>query len=88
MFGPCKVCLEKDKRIADLKEQITSLNLQLIPTPLTKHYELEQDYVMEGGGEAIGYTPVSISAEDQKTKDEQAALIQLEHDQMLSGATW
>lgn len=86
MFGPCKVCAEKDKRIADLKEQIKSLNLQLIPTPQTRRYEMEQDFVMEGGGDEVGYTPVSISAEDQKTRDEQAALLQYEADAILSGS--
>lgn len=86
MFGPCKVCAEKDKRIEDLKEQIKSLNLQLIPTPQTRHYEMEQDYVMGGGGEAIGYTPTSISEEDQKARDERVMLIQQEQDAILNGS--
>lgn len=86
MFGACKVCLEKDKRIADLKEQIKALNLQLIPTPQTKYYEMEQDFALSGGGEETVRTPTSITAEDEKQRDERLALIQLEQDQILSGS--
>lgn len=86
MFGTCKVCLEKDKRIADLKEQIVALNLQLVPTQQTRHYEMEQDFVLDGGGDEVHPTPTPISEEAQKSRDEQLALIQLEQDMLLSGS--
>lgn len=50
----CKVCPEKDIRIAELKEQVAYFKSLLHPTPQTRRYELEesieQDMVLEGGG--------------------------------------
>lgn len=83
----CKVCAEKDARIADLKEQIKAQHSQIVPEPKIKHYELEQDYVMNGAG-SEELTPPSISSESQEAEDKEKALIQLEYDQILSGSTW
>lgn len=85
MFGPCKVCAEKDKRIDDLKEQIQALKLIITPSTKVSHYEVEQDILLSGGGEEERPKPISDEA---KTKaDEQLRLIQLEESMILSGDT-
>lgn len=55
MFGkPCKVCFEKEARIAELKEQIAYFKSILNPSPQARTYALleerEQDDVLGGGG--------------------------------------
>lgn len=86
MFS-CKVCKEKDARIADLKEQIKAQHSQIVPEPKLRHYELEQDYVMDGGG-TEELVPQTIAQVDQEKIDQEKAAVQLEYDQILSGSTW
>lgn len=47
----CRVCIEKDLRIKDLKDQIADLKNQLNPPPRVQHYELQQDMLLNGGNE-------------------------------------
>ena len=44
MFGPCKVCLEKDARIADLKTYIKSLE-KLVLFPNSSKTEIPEVHV-------------------------------------------
>ena len=78
MFGRCKVCEEKDKRIADLKEQ---LKVYTQPTPRINKYELQEDLVLSGGGDEIA-DPAEEEAERIK-----AFNIQRESDMLFSGNT-
>lgn len=83
MFGPCKVCAEKDKRILNLEDQILYFKSVLHPEPKTKKYEMETDFIMDGGGREQLATP--ISQEAQAKMDEQLQAIQDEQDKILSG---
>lgn len=83
----CKSCSEKNLRIEDLKEQIHFLRLQLNPPPRLSKYEIEEDYMLNGGNEEQT-SPAPIDDEANKTNQEQLAAIQLEHDQIMSGSTW
>lgn len=75
----CKVCLEKEKRIDEFKEQIAYLKSLLAPTqPVTK-YELESDNLMNGGG---AETIASEHSEEEAAKELE---IQIEHDRILAG---
>lgn len=49
MFGPCKVCVSKDARIADLKEQIAHLRGLVFPVhgPLPT-VSLQADSILSG----------------------------------------
>lgn len=47
----CKTCIEKESRIADLKEQISYFRSVLNPPPRISKYELEETVVMNGGGQ-------------------------------------
>lgn len=86
MFGPCKVCLEKDKRILDLKEEITHLRAVLNPPPRINKYEMEQDYILDGANEPQRDLPTPISEEDRKQQEEKQLAIQREYDAILSGS--
>jgi hypothetical protein len=83
MFGPCKICIEKEQRIAELKEQVSYFKTVLHPEPTMKKYEMETDFVMDGGGREQLATP--ISQEAQAKIDEQIQAIQEEQDKILSG---
>lgn len=50
MWGKCKVCAEKDRRILDLKDQISVLRRQLLPVNSSNPTvtSLEMDGVMSG----------------------------------------
>jgi hypothetical protein len=82
MFGHCRVCDEKDKRIADLKETIADLKLQLNPPPRPiPTYEMETDFTLDGAGrEAL--TPNSVKEENQITETER---LNREQDAIFSG---
>lgn len=83
----CKVCLEKDKRIADLKEQISQQRLLLNPPPRVNHYEMEQDFITNGATQEELAAPTPINSEAQRKLYDQMAAIQLEQEQMLAGDT-
>ncbi|GAC1502123.1 MAG: hypothetical protein NVS1B10_06760 [Candidatus Saccharimonadales bacterium] len=78
VFGNCKVCEEKERRIADLKEQIAHYRLVLNPPPRINRYELEEDVLLNGGG----HESVSIDAEAEAKEN---ARIQRESDLIFSG---
>lgn len=51
MFGTCKVCQEKDRRILDLQEQISTLRSMAFPSPMQIHVpqvQLEADKMLSG----------------------------------------
>lgn len=54
MFGKCKCCEEKEKRIAELKEHLSYFKAVLHPEPKARSYrietEMETDMVLDGGG--------------------------------------
>lgn len=82
MFGKCKVCEEKDKRILDLKEEIGNLRLTLNPPPrvATLRYELEQDNILNGANGETITSPVDIEAEAKEN-----LRLQSEQDAILTG---
>lgn len=79
----CKVCAEKDARIADLKEQLKIYQAQLIPEPKIRHYEMEQDYILDGAN-AEQLMPIEQEAANQDTELQDA--IQHEQDMILTGS--
>lgn len=83
----CKVCLEKDKRIADLKETILHQRQILNPPPRVNRYEIEEDFLMNGGNAEELPQPNTINAEAQAKIDEMQAAVQLEREMMLGGDT-
>lgn len=86
MFGKCRVCEEKDKRIQDLKEQIRFNQSQLVPTSPVSHYELENDFISSGGGEEQIVPPSQLQVEANKKLQEELEQIQHEQDSILSGS--
>ena len=78
----CKVCLEKDLRIVELKEQIAYFKNILNPPPRINKYELQEDLIMDGGGQEI------IPIEDavvEKAKAIEAEEARREEDRILTG---
>lgn len=75
----CKICIEKDKRIEDLKEQILNLRLTLNPPPRINKYELEETVVMNGGGQQV------VTQEDLEAEERENEKIQRESDFIFSG---
>lgn len=82
MFGNCKVCIEKELRITELKEQITYFKSVLHPEPRARTYqleqELEQDMVLDGGGKE------EVDLEAEAIENER---IRREQDVIFSGNT-
>ena len=48
MFGPCKICIEKEKRIAELKEEVEFLRAMLLPNSNGKIVNLEANNILSG----------------------------------------
>ncbi len=59
----CKICKEKDERISELKDQITYFKSLLNPAPRINKFELQEDLLLEGGGQETDPTPVDEEAE-------------------------
>lgn len=76
----CKICAEKDIRIADLKAQVEYFKSIIHPTPQVRKYEmeesLEQDMVLDGGGKE----EIDLEAEEKENRR-----IQAETDFIFSG---
>lgn len=81
MFGKCKICLEKDVRISELKEQISFLRSIAYPKPYSPLVTLEANRILDGANSEILEVDTSDNKDLQK-EFEQAAL---EHDLILSG---
>lgn len=65
MFWNCKVCLEKDKRIVDLKSQIAHLQelvKQYTNTAYPKAVEIEANQILSGANTFVE----SLGHEEQK----------------------
>lgn len=80
MFFKCRVCEEKDKRIADLKAQLlqqTNLLQSVISPQYSKAVELEANRALEGLG-----TPQVDLNEDQK---EQISAVERQALELLTG---
>lgn len=71
MFGKCKACEEKDKRIADLKSQIDFLQLLSQPQEKieNKTVHLEANAILSGHQEQI------ISYEDEEVIAERERIL-------------
>lgn len=80
MFS-CKVCIEKDKRIAELKEQIQFFKNMLSPPEKPKQYEMvaEEDALMNGGHNG------DESEVDYTAEEAENARLQAEVDFIYSG---
>jgi len=48
MFGPCKICIEKEKRIEELKEEVEFLRAMLLPNSNGKIVNLEANNILSG----------------------------------------
>jgi len=76
----CKICVEKEIRISELKEQVAYFKSVLHPEPKARRYELaeerEQDMVLDGGGK----DEIDLEAEEREN-----ARIQKESDFIFSG---
>lgn len=83
MIFKCRVCAEKDARIAELKEQITYFKNLLNPPPRVSHYELETDRIMNGAGQETEQV-VAVDEEAERLENER---IQREQDMIFSGNT-
>lgn len=75
---PCLVCIEKNARISDLKEQLKHFQTILNPPQRINKYELEETAVMNGGGQEID--PATLEAEEKENSK-----IQQEVDAFFSG---
>lgn len=81
MFFKCKVCNEKDQRIAELKERIAFLEYYIQPTkadPLP--YAIEAQKILEGS-----MAPVIDLSKPSKDKLDEMRKIKMEEEKMLSG---
>lgn len=88
MFGKCKVCSEKDKRIADLQEQILHLRELCVPQSNPYNEPLvsrEADATLSASTEMLT-VPASQEKEVQEYKkaQEEDEIIS-ERDRLLSG---
>lgn len=88
MFGKCKVCLEKDRRIADLHEQILHLRSLAIPQSNPYNEPLvnrEADATLSASTEILT-VPASQNkeVEEYKKAQEEDDIIS-ERDRLLSG---
>lgn len=78
----CRVCEEKDRRISDLKDEISHLRVTLNPPPRPAEirYEMEADNLLSGGNTEKIKTLADIEAETAET-----ARLQKEQDSLLTG---
>lgn len=76
----CKVCIEKDARISELREQVKYFRSVLNPEPKVNKYEFEADNLLNGGGTETITSVIDVEAE-QKENDR----IQREQDAIFSG---
>lgn len=79
MFGPCKICKEKDARIYDLKSQLETLR-KLVFTPTSASsipvLSLEADRILSGSDESTSLTKAQIEEMNE---------IESERSRLLSG---
>lgn len=78
----CSVCKEKDARIADLKETISAQRLQLNPPPRINTYEMEENYLLQGGNEEQASPEVQTVT---KEKAEELRAVAQEQELLLGG---
>jgi hypothetical protein len=80
----CKVCAEKDRRIADLQEQIKFLRSYQTPSHPTQveARDLEADSLLSGKNDVIEITGHNIAAE---TESENVDDVISERDRILTG---
>lgn len=81
MFGACKVCVEKDRRIADLKEEIR-YHRSLFKSPDTSPAAIELNTVLDGASNQTEALPV-VNVPDNDV-DERAEA-EREFDRVISG---
>ena len=83
MFGPCKVCLEKDKTLSVLRDEVVFLRKQIARPEFSSSYVLGQE--LEADGIISGTTDqIEIQTHKQVLTDEQRAEL-AERDAILSG---
>lgn len=66
MLFKCKVCQEKDKRIADLQKQINFMQRQLIPVHATAQ-DIEMNKMLEGA--SLPIIELKETTEDKAKED-------------------
>lgn len=80
MFGPCKVCAEKDLRIADLKKEIEFLKMLVSPTQSSLPVlSMEENIILGGAGTEEIIPPITPE------EFEKAERLERERDAVLSG---
>jgi hypothetical protein len=72
---PCQICLEKDNRITDLKQQIEFLKNQLAPNFQIPMINLEANNVLNGAGQDEPELTSEELLQLQKEKEERDALL-------------
>ncbi len=75
----CKICIEKEQRIAELKDQIEYFKRLLNPPARIQKFELEADEIMNGGG--LETQPTLADEEAERVEN---AKIQSEFDFIFS----
>lgn len=82
MFGPCKVCAEKDKRVSSLESEIAFLR-NLVRPPVNNSRISSLEY--EADGVVSGVTDqIEIQTYQQASADEDQAILE-ERNAILSG---
>lgn len=81
MFGPCKVCSEKDKTLAVLRDEVAFLRKQIARPEVrnTVSVEYEADGLLSGQQDQI-----EIQTRQEALSEEDAAIL-AERDAILSG---
>jgi hypothetical protein len=79
MFGPCKVCEEKDKRIVDLQAQIKTLTSLVAPTghvlnPVVPEVHIEADRALSGSDQVSDYQRLQILESEEVMAEANAIL--------------
>jgi hypothetical protein len=82
MFGPCKVCLEKDKTLAVLRDEVTFLRKQIARPEIRNavSVEYEADGLLSGQQDQI-----EIQTRQEVLSEEDAAIL-AERDAILNGS--
>ena len=75
----CKVCIEKEKLISELRDQISYFKSLLHPPERINKYELEEVSVLNGGGQEL------LTEEMLKQESDENRLLQREADGIFMG---
>lgn len=77
MLFKCKICAEREIRIADLNKQIEFYKRLLIPNPHLPMINTEADKLLEGGGNDIINMSIITEEQAQQARDIEAESIRI-----------